>query len=566
MKNKLLILSFAISGVINAQTPSWEWAKSAGGLKNDDGKSIFYSNGYVYLTGNFQSAKIIMGSDTLINKDTTGKTADIFIAKYDSSGSLIWAKSAGGMKNDKGAGITADANGNTFVTGYFSSDTITFGTFTFKKYSTIQWDSADVFIVKYDPSGNVIWAKSAGGDHCDYGTGIAADVNGNCYVTGYYQSSSIVFGNYTFFISGGSDIFLIKYDGSGNQLWAKNTKGDQADWSTSVAVDKKGNSYLTGYFFSHVLNFGHDSVLNSCGGHSYMFAVKYDSLGNSIWANCAGGPVSTIGNDGGNSIAASPIGSCCVTGSFASESIAFETNYLVNHDFTGNTDIFIVEYSPSGETIWATGKGSPNCDDAGSGVAADANGNFYITGGFGGLVPFGNDTLNSNSGYLFAAKYDMTGNALWAKNGGAGTSPAYSVGSSISADANGSCYIAGYFQGNFVSFGNHILTNPVSNNDDICLAKLGSNALGISENTIENKINIFPNPFSSQATFYTDRYFNDVTLTVYNSYGQIAKQINNISGHAMVLFRDNLPSGLYFLRLSQADKIIATGKLIITDN
>ena len=81
----------------------------------------------------------------------------------------------------------------------------------------------------------------------------------------------------------------------------------------------------------------------------------------------------------------------------------------------------------------------------------------------------------------------------------------------------------------------------------------------------EDALKIFPNPFSSQTTLYTDRIFNNATLTIYNSFGHVVKQIENISGQIINLDRDNLPSGLYFVQLSEENKTIAVGKLIITD-
>jgi hypothetical protein len=90
--------------------------------------------------------------------------------------------------------------------------------------------------------------------------------------------------------------------------------------------------------------------------------------------------------------------------------------------------------------------------------------------------------------------------------------------------------------------------------------------LGI-ENLIsnENVVSVFPNPFSTETTFKTDEALKDATLEVYNSLGQTVKQIKNISGKTVTLFRDNLPSGLYYIRMRQESKVIATEKLIITD-
>jgi len=88
---------------------------------------------------------------------------------------------------------------------------------------------------------------------------------------------------------------------------------------------------------------------------------------------------------------------------------------------------------------------------------------------------------------------------------------------------------------------------------------------GIDENNINMVINLYPNPFFSHTILQTDNILQNATLTVYNSFGQQVKQMVNISGQTVTLFRDNLPSGLYFVRLTQTSKVITADKLIITD-
>jgi len=90
--------------------------------------------------------------------------------------------------------------------------------------------------------------------------------------------------------------------------------------------------------------------------------------------------------------------------------------------------------------------------------------------------------------------------------------------------------------------------------------------LGINENNPKPYLlNISPNPFSSQTVLQINNYLNNATLTVYNSFGQTVKQIKNISGQTVVLSRDNLASGLYFIRLTENNKTLAVDKLVITD-
>jgi hypothetical protein len=95
-----------------------------------------------------------------------------------------------------------------------------------------------------------------------------------------------------------------------------------------------------------------------------------------------------------------------------------------------------------------------------------------------------------------------------------------------------------------------------------------NSSLGIFEFIPFNNHNfvIYPNPFSTQTTLQTDKIFKDATLTIYNSFGNVVKQLKNISGQTVNLQRENLPSGLYFLRLAEGNDFFSEGKLLITDN
>lgn len=115
MKTTLLILFITIFRIANAQTPSFRWAKSAGGTNNDEGNSIATDDdGNVFVTGRFQSPSITFGSTTLIKVGAY----DFYIAKYDANGNVLWAQSAGGTNDDAGQSIATDVNGNVIVTGY----------------------------------------------------------------------------------------------------------------------------------------------------------------------------------------------------------------------------------------------------------------------------------------------------------------------------------------------------------------------------------------------------------------------------------------------------------------
>ena len=552
----LWLMSFTvIYKNVYAQAPSWAWAKSAGGTFIDYGWGCATDiNGNVYITGYFNSSTITFGSTTLNNTNTN---SDIFIVKYDPSGNVLWAKNAGGIDNDVGRSCATDGSGNVYVTGYFNSSSITFGSTTLTNAST----SSDIFIVKYDPNGNVLWAQREGGTFSEWGYSCASDASGNVYVTGYFNSSSITFGStvLTNANAGVADIFIVKYDSSGTILWAQRAGDIGIDYGWSCTTDVSGNVYLTGYFLSASITFGTTTLNNISTGSADIFIVKYDSSGTILWAQRAGG----TNEDRGYSTATDVSGNLYVTGFFRSFTITFGSTTLTNAN-TGNDDIFIVKYDSIGTVLWAERAGG-FADDIGYSTTTDAGGNVYITGEFqSSSITFGSTTLtNTNIGYtdVFIANYDMNGNVLWAKNaGGTGNDG----GRSCATDASGNVYVTGTFYSLSIAFGSTTLTNANTINSDIFTAKLDI-VTGVEENISSTKINVFPNPFSMQTVLKTDNPLRNATLTVDNCFGQTVAQIKNISGQTIVLSRDNLASGLYFVRLTQDSKLIATKKLIITD-
>jgi len=310
------------------------WAKSIGGINDDVANNIFVGrHANLYLTGYFQSDSIVFGNTIL--KNAGANNSDIFIVKMDSSGNMLWAKSAGGTNDDIGNSICADKNFNVYITGQFLSYTVSFGTTTLTNASM---NSDDIFIAKYDSSGNMIWAKNAGGVNDDVGNGICTDAQGNIYVSGAFFSPSVAFDAINLNSFGGGDVFVVKYDSSGNALWAKNGGGTDNDASTSIASDSGGNVYLTGYFTSSSFTIGPFTSHNLGAIGDDFFVSKLDSGGNVLWSINAGGSI----DDYGLSINCDVNSNIYVAGAYYSSSINFGNVSIIKPlPDNGSADIWL---------------------------------------------------------------------------------------------------------------------------------------------------------------------------------------------------------------------------------
>jgi hypothetical protein len=261
------------------------WAKRAGGTSDDGGQSVCTDlAGNIIISGFFQSSTITFGSTTLTNAYTS--YPDIFILKYDTSGNLLWAKREGGTGWDYGNSIQIDSSNNIILTGRFGSPSISIGTTTLTLTPSFA-SYPDFFVAKYDSLGNALWAKSASGNNTDEGVSVSVDVSDNIIVTGYFQSPNISFASSTLTNSGGNDIFIVKFDPSGNVIWAKNPSGPSDDRAKAVSCDALGNTFITGYFYSSNLNF--DTTVLTNNGNYDIFIAKYNSSGDNLWAINVGG-------------------------------------------------------------------------------------------------------------------------------------------------------------------------------------------------------------------------------------------------------------------------------------
>ncbi len=318
------------------------WAKRAEGTS----KHICVDKNFnVYLTGVYYMGDGIFGNDTL----PFGFDLNIYIAKYSSTGSLAWAKGFAGPRYDYAHGIAVSSDGNIYVTGSFSSDSISFGTNVFVNHHIGNFYTYDSYLIKLDANGNLLWAKQTGGTDSESGNIVLADQSGNVYNIGGYQSNSVQFGSNSLTNYDpsclSSDAYIVKYNASGNVLWAKGIRGGKGEGVTRAALDKFGHLYLAGGSSSLVVLFGTAQINNPISGGN-IFVAKYAPWGDNIWAK-------GLSNDsyihGGVSLTTDPAGNVIVAGNYAAPSFMIDTTTLTNFNNTSQEeDIFITKILSQG--------------------------------------------------------------------------------------------------------------------------------------------------------------------------------------------------------------------------
>jgi cytoskeletal protein CcmA (bactofilin family) len=443
-----LALALLLQAGVAVQAQTFEWANGGNSmsttnldLPNGDaeGHAIAVDcAGNSYVTG-FFSGQILDGA-----LESVGGR-DVFVAKYDADGNLVWAKRGGGEGADESFGITVDSEGYSYVAAVFEEADATFGTIPLTLVGV-----RDMAIVKYDPDGNVLMAIHAGGTDATVEVhAVAVDEDGNIYVTGRFDLT-VDFGGTSLTSNGSRDIFVAKYNAAGSLEWAKsagNMQQDNEDFDEGkgIAVDADGNSYVTGFFCGDV-DFG-GTTLSSIDDTADVFIAKYDTDGNLEWVISAGGS----DHDEGQGIAVDKDGNIYVSGNFVGEA---EFDGITLNSVDESRDIFVAKFDTDGNIVWAKSAGGPeddanNEDEVNDVIAIDGAGNSYITSVFFGEANFDDITLTvvedsePETGDVFVAKYDAEGNAVWAVNAGG---PADDIGFGIGVDGSGNSYITGSFQ------------------------------------------------------------------------------------------------------------------------
>ncbi len=540
---------------------------TAGAAGQEYGKDIDIDNhGNIISAGYFYNTVDFDPSNNTNNKTAVGY-ADNYIAKFTSSGNLLWAISFGSTGIDIPHSVITDANNDIILCGYFSN-TCDFdpGTAVVSKTSS---GGRDAYIAKYDASGNFVWVFTYGSVNLDDAFNIDVDAQGNVYWTGVINGTVNVGSDiYTTQVE---DVIFGKINSSGVVQWTKIVGGTGIDEGSALIIDNSGNLILTGYF-QNTVDFDPNagiSNLASSGGYDTFFG-KYDTNGNLIWIKKIGGAGADIGAPGG--IAIDYLNNIYIAGN-AGTNCDYDPNAgVVTHTMNGTTDWFVAKYDNNGNHLLSFTVGGAGQDQAHR-LTIDNQQNIYVTGWFRTSANFnpngtaltltGNCTGGGHDGYI--AKYNSIGICLWAKQFGGVVDGAdqLTLGTSVKLLNTSTLVFSGRFHGTN-AFGG--ITNTININSNgasdmfICSLTTDGNytatTTDITENFTNNSILIYPNPAKN-------------IIFVTGIIGKSKVTINDINGKMIInkqiadnqLDISNLQNGFYTITL-ETENIIITKKLI----
>jgi hypothetical protein len=493
-----------------------QWATFLGGSSTIISWSVAIdSSDNVYISGQYQSSSAVnikdVSGNTQVNSPfvtlPTTLNAAAFLIKYNSNGIAQWFTFFNGSSADIAYAITIDSSDNILITGQYQSTSAvtlynaitTNPSYTGNGIQLPSVTSLAVFLLKYNSNGTIIWATYFNGSSPDAGLSVKTDSLNNIYLTGFYNSTTIV--NIFNAITSGSSyssttislpsvgatanigLFLIKYNSSGSAQYATIINGTTQEQGQSIAIDSFNNVYLTGFYntsaaicnpvSSGIVNVSSTSsvTLPTSTGGSVIMLVKFDSNLSAQWATFLDDTNSTANGEQGQCVAIDSLDNVYLTG------YSTITSTMTIQNANGNTqspssitlppstidgfinqEALLIKYNSNGEAQWATYLNGTNTD-TGRSLSIDSSNNIYMSGYYSSYKILTLTSANGASqiesditlppgtgGYL--VKYDLNGIAMGAANlKGIGTISTTNnlLSKAIVKDSLNNVYIAGQY-------------------------------------------------------------------------------------------------------------------------
>jgi len=580
MKIRTIITAILLSATtLNAQ--NFQWAKKMGSPysqswslpASDKGSSISIdANDNMIVGGVFkETSDFDPGPNTF---DLTSQGGhDMFVTKLNASGDFLWAVSFGNDdssgEGDNGVSVTTDVSGNIYCTGGFK------GTVDFDPgsgvYELTSVGYTDIFVLKLNPSGQLVWAKQVTGTRNNFERTVAIDPAGNVIVIGAFTSTVDFDPSVGVFeLTGAGDVFVLKLSNNGDFVWAKALGGLGLDEGASVVTDNSGNIFVGGHYSGNADMDPGAGVyeLTSLQGSS-SFICKLDPSGSFVWAK---GFEALSSYCRLNSLTLDSDGNVYSVGEF-SGMVDFDpgAGTLILDDagnFSGS-DAFVTKLDPLGNLVWAKQLGG-NDDEEGYSILVDALGDVYTVGMYQADADFDPGPLTydleavANSHDIFISKLNSSGAFVWAKSIG-GNSPSKDIAWSMDFTSTGNICITGQFYATAdfnPAGGTYNLTS--SGSSDIFVVALdgfatSGSSTGLNDIDQISGLGVFPNP--NHGTF-TLNAPESGRILIYNALGAIIQDNAIMEGQTNIDLNEQT-SGVYLYTFTGEMGTYSSGKIVV---
>ena len=354
--------------------------------------------GNTIVVGDFEG-EVSFGGDTHV----CGGGTDIFVAKFDADGKLLFSKRLGSEHDQQVAGVAVDKLGTIVLVGSTTGD-VDFGGGIWPVSG-----GTDAFVVKLDSSGAHVFSLVFGDESNQWGHDVAVDAAGKIFVSGLF-AGSVKIGNEPLLATGPyADLFVAQFDAAGLHQWSKGFGSTLNLLAGAMAVDSGGDLVIVGAFTGD-LDLAGGSPLSNLDADADVFVVKLTGKdGAHVWSKGFGvrGEANSVAIDAADAVV--------VAGVFQGE-MTFGTDVLTS---VSGWDVFLGKLDSSGTASFAKRYADDGTDKRPPKVAVDSAANILLTGGFEGAVNLGGKPLNGEGlEDIFVAKLDTTGSHIWSRRFG----------------------------------------------------------------------------------------------------------------------------------------------------
>jgi len=579
---KLLLIalcSLFLSDDLSAQQLNFSWANAMGapnilGSASVVGIVVTHdASGNVFVSGTLRdTADFDPGPGTFWMSSTSAY--DVFIAKFNMQGALVWAKTLPGIDTEGPVGIVTTSSGDVLLVCQFTTDIdVNPDPAISNIYSS--FGNEDIVLVKMDAAGSFVWAKQLGGPSGDFPTMLRSDGVGNIYISGFFRDSMDVdpSANIVQLRSNGlNDGFLLKMDAQGVLLWAHSFGSTAWDDVTGFDVKANGDVIACGTFINTV-DFDPSATVSNLtapANTNGTFLLHLTSAG--LFSNAkALLPLNQNSHVNATHLELDNADKIYLSGNY-NGIVDLNPNVTILDSSTsvGNSqDIFLVKLADIQSLDWKRTFGNSNIDLS-SNCLVKSPGHVFLKGSVSGSIDINPSPVDSfiivssggpgnRSDYILAL--DDLGNFAWGAKT-IGSSVGYR-GNSIDMDQT-RFYHTGQFTGtNDFDPGPGVFNlSGTTGTGTAFLSQLINSPVGLNENANQHPIYIFPNPTTDVLNFYSEESLHDADVFLYTMNAQIVKSLYGMNGNSFSISVEGFAAGMYVLQI-HSEKGPSSYKIVI---